>query len=680
MKTILLLSAGLLLPLAAAQAADTATAVATPEQITALHLDWIDRSADPARDFFQFANGNWLKDHPIPAAYSSWGVDQILAQQNQDFIHELLQSAAQNSAAAPGSEEQKIGDFYASGMDEAGIEKAGLAPLATELQRIAALRQRADLIGELAHLQMIGVDALFNLAQMQDFKDSTQVIGVAMQGGLGLPDRDYYLKQDAKFIKIRTAYLQHLTRTFVLLGDSSGGAAHEARMVMAFETRLAKASMPVEEQRDPHAIYHPMDRAALLKAAPAIAWPAYFEAVGHAELQQINLAMPQFFAAASNEMLKAPLEDWRVYLRWHLAEAYSPFLSKAFVDEGFRLTQVLRGNKELLPRWRRVANAEDQALGFAVGHLYVQKKFPPEAKQQVLDILHGIRAALKQDLAGLPWMTEATRAKALDKLALIEERIGYPDAWRDYSGLAVDRGPYALNMMRANAFENARQLAKIGKPVDRNDWDMTPQEVNAYYDPSMNNINFPAGILQPPYFDPKATLAVNYGAIGAVIGHEITHGFDDEGSQFDGHGNLVNWWTEADTKRFQSGVDCIADQFSQYTVDGGLHVKGKLVTCEAIADLGGLLLALRAFEASPGAAAEPVIGGYTPQQQLFISYGHSWADLYRPELARELATANPHPLPIFRVNGTLANIAAFQQAFKVPQDSPMVKKDACVIW
>jgi len=680
MKTTLLLGAGLLLPLAAAQAADAVTAPATSEQIAALHLDWIDSSADPTRDFFQFANGSWLRKNPIPAAYSSWGVDQILSQQNQDFIHELLQSAAQDSAAAPGSEERKIGDFYASGMDEAGIEKAGAATLAPELQRIEALQQRVDLTAELAHLQMIGVDALFDIGQMQDFKDSTKVIGVAMQGGLGLPDRDYYLKADAKFAKIRAAYLRHLGRSFALLGDSPATAAREARTVMAFETRLARASMPVEEQRDPHAIYHPMNQDALHQAAPAIDWLGYFESVGHPELQQINLATPQFFAAASKEMLEAPLADWRVYLRWHLVEAYSPYLSRAFVDESFRLTQVLRGNKEQLPRWRRVANAEDHALGFAVGHLYVQKKFPPEAKQQVLDILHGIRAALKQDIAGLPWMSEATRAKALDKLALIEERIGYPDVWRDYSALAVDRGPYALNMMRANAFENARELDKIGKPVDRNDWDMTPQEVNAYYDPSMNNINFPAGILQPPYFDPQATLAVNYGAIGAVIGHEITHGFDDEGSQFDGHGNLVNWWTEADTKRFQSGVDCIADQFSQYTVDGGLHVKGKLVTGEAIADLGGLLLALRAFEASPGAAGAPVIGGYTPQQQLFISYGHSWADMYRPELARELATANPHPLPIFRVNGTLANIAAFQQAFKVPQDSPLARKDACVIW
>ncbi len=670
-----------LLPLLAVQAAAAdAPAEAAPEQLAALHLEWLDRSVDPGRDFFQFANGGWLKSNPIPAAYSSWGVDQILAQQNQDFIHSLLESAAQDSAAAPGSEERKIGDFYASGMDEAGIEKAGIEPLRAELQRIADLQLRADLSSELAHLQAIGVDALFGLDQMQDFKDSSQVIGVAMQGGLGLPDRDYYLKQDAKFTKIRAEYLRHLARSFILLGDDPAAAAREAHSVMAFETRLARASMPVEEERDPHAIYHPMEREALQRAAPAIDWPGYFEALGHPELQRINLAMPQFFAAASREMQRTPLTEWRSYLRWHLAEEFSPYLSKAFVDEAFNLTKVLRGNQEQLPRWRRVANAEDHVLGFAVGHLYVQKKFPPEAKRQVLEILHGIRAALQQDLSGVPWMSQATRAKALDKLALIEERIGYPEVWRDYGALQVDRGPYVLNLMRANAYESARELAKIGKPVDRSDWDMVPQEVNAYYDPSMNNINFPAGILQPPYFDPKAAAAVNYGAIGAVIGHEITHGFDDEGSQFDGHGNLVNWWTDTDTQRFQAGVDCIARQFSQYTVDGGLHVKGKLVTGEAIADLGGLLLALRAFAASPGADSAPVIGGYTPLQQLFIGYAHSWADLYRPELARELATADPHPLPEFRVNGTLANVPAFREAFKLAPDSPLLKPDACVIW
>lgn len=662
-----------LLPLAAV-AAEPA-----PEQAATLRLDWLDHSIDPAQDFFGFSNAAWLRQNPIPPEYSGWGVDRILIQQNQDFIHQLLEAAAKSGAPA-GSEEQKIGDFYASGMDEAAIEQAGLAPLQPEFERIGKLQRRDQLVGELAHLQGIGVEALFTLGQMQDFKDSSRVIAYAAQGGLGLPDRDYYLKQDARFRAIRREYRAHLERTFVLLGDGKAAAAREAGTVLALETRLARASMPAEQQRDPRAIYHPMDRAALRRAAPAIDWPAYLAAVNLPQLQSLNLAMPGFFAAASREIRQAPLADWRAYLRCRLAETFSPYLSKAFDDEAFRLTQLLRGNKQQLPRWRRVANAEDRALGFAVGHLYVQRKFPPEAKQQVLDILHGIRAALQDDIRNLPWMSQATRARALDKERLIEERIGYPDAWRDYSRLAVDRGPWVLNVLRANAFESARQLAKIGKPVDRGDWDMTPQEVNAYYDPSLNNINFPAGILQPPYFDPQAPPAVNYGAIGAVIGHEITHGFDDEGSQFDGHGNLADWWSAADKQRFQAGVDCIAGQFSRYTVDGGLHIKGKLVTGEAIADLGGLLLALRALQASPGFAEAPAIGGYTPLQQFFISFGHSWADVYRAEYARELAVSNPHPLPQFRVNGTLANVAAFGEAFPAPAGSPMAKRDACVIW
>jgi putative endopeptidase len=650
-----------------------------PDLSAGLHLDWLDHGVEPGQDFYGFSNGAWLRRNPIPAAYSDWGVDRILVQQNQDFIHQLLEAAASSGAPA-GSEEQKIGDFYASGMDEAAIEQAGLAPLRPELERIAALNRRQDLIGELAHLQGIGVDALFGIGQMQDFKDSGQVIGYVAQGGLGLPDRDYYLKQDRKFAAIRREYRAHLRRSFVLLGDPPAAAAREARSVLAFETRLARASMPAEQQRDPRAIYHPMDRAALRQAAPDIAWPDYLAALNLKDLPSLNLAMPRFFAAASREMHSAPLADWRSYLRWHLLEEFSPNLSRACVGEAFRLTQVLRGTKEQLPRWRRVANAEDSALGFAVGHLYVQKKFPPEAKRQVLDILHGIRAALQDDIRKLPWMSEATRARALEKERLIEERIGYPDAWRDYGALTIDRGPWVLNVMRANAFRQARELGKIGKPVDRSDWDMTPQEVNAYYDPSMNNINFPAGILQPPYFDPGAPAAVNYGAIGAVIGHEITHGFDDEGSQFDGHGNLADWWTAEDKQRFQAGVGCIAEQFSQFTVDGGLHVKGKLVTGEAIADLGGLLLALRAFQAAPGYAAAPAVDGYTPLQQFFISFGHSWADQYRPEYARELAVSNPHPLPQFRVNATLANVAAFREAFALPADSPMVKQDACLIW
>lgn len=645
-----------------------------------LHLGWLDASASPSADFFQYSNGAWLAANPIPPAYSVWGVDSQLEQQNQDFIRGLLESAVADVRVAAGSDAQKIGDFYASGMDEAAIAKAAAAPLAPELKRIEALQSRAELPALLAHLQSIGVDAAFDLGQMQDYSDSTQVIGVVAQGGLGLPDRDYYLKQDAKFRALREKYRQHITKMLALLGAKDAEAAAGAQAVLAFETRLAQASLPADAQRDPHAIYHVMDRQALQQAAPALHWPVYFEAVGHPELQRINLAMPGFFKVLSAQIENAPLQQWKTYLRWQTVHAFAPYLSQVFVEEDFHLQQALRGTKELLPRWRRVANAEDRALGFAVGRLYVEQKFPPQARQQVLDILHGIRAALHEDIESLSWMSADTRGKALDKLSLIQERIGYPDRWRDYGALQIDRGPYVLNVQRANAFEFARQLAKIGKPVDTDDWEMLPHEVNAYYDPSMNNINFPAGILQPPYFDPQASLAVNYGAIGAVIGHEITHGFDDEGSQFDGHGNLVQWWTPADRAHFDTGVKCIAEQFSAFTVDGGLHVKGKLVSGEAIADLGGLLLALRALHAAPGYKDLPVVDGMTPDQQFFLSYAHSWADQYRPERARELAVSNPHPLPIFRVNGTLADVPEFATAFALPATSPLRRAQPCVIW
>jgi putative endopeptidase len=388
------------------------------------------------------------------------------------------------------------------------------------------------------------------------------------------------------------------------------------------------------------------------------------------------MQMPKFFAAASHEMETTPMPVWRNYLRWHLVHAFAPYLSGAYVAENFKFVQAVRGTKELLPRWRRVLNTENGALGFAVGHEYVKQRFPPEAKAKVVDILHGVRDALRSDLQSLAWMSDATRAKALDKLALIEERIGYPDVWRDYSKLSVDRGPYVLNVLRANAFETARELAKIGKPVDRTEWAYAPQVINAYYDPSMNNINFLAGILQPPFFDPSAPPAFNYGAVGAVIGHEITHGFDDEGSQFDGHGNLVNWWTKEDNEKFQVGVDCIASQFSGYTVDGEFHIKGKLVAGESIADLGGVLLAFRAFQASPGYSTAASVGGYTPDQQFFIAYARMYGEDVRPEQARAWAASDPHPPGNYRVNGTLANVPQFAKAFGAAGGDTA----RCVIW
>ena len=645
----------------------------------ALHTDWLDTHVSPAQNFYEYANGGWQKKNPIPPAYSSWGTFNILQIRNEKVIRQLIEDAAREHAA-PGSTAQKVGDFYASGMDEKLIDRVGLNPLSPELDYIANIRSLADLQKEVAHLQMIGVDVMFGIGQMQDFKDSTKVIGIAAQGGLGLPDRDYYLKQDPKFKQIRAAYVAHVARSFVLLGDGKDRAAKEAAAVMTIETGLAQASMSRIEERDPHAIYHVMDLTELNRSTPNFDWSDYFHEIGYPRITSINLAMPKFFDALGKDLRSVPLEQWQMYLRWRLIDAFAPYLSKPFVAEDFRMQSALTGAQKLLPRWQRVVNAEDDALGFAVGKLYVAKEFPPSSKAQVLDVLHSIRAALKSDLTTLQWMTPATRQAAIAKLDLMGERIGYPDQWRDYSRLRIDRGPYVLNVMRANEFEQRRELNKIGKPLDVNEWRMTPQEVNAYYSPPMNNINFPAGILQPPFFDPTAPEAVNFGAAGWVMGHEMTHGFDDHGAQFDGHGNLKNWWTPEDAKRFHAATSCISDHFSTYTVDGNFHVQGKLVTGEETADLGGLTLAWRAFHASKAYKNAKTVDGFTPDQQFFLGAAHVWADDTRPAEARRLVTIDPHAPPQYRVNGTIANMPQFQEAFHVPAGSPMVNAQRCVIW
>ena len=660
-----------------------AARAAAPAPAPGLHLGWLDRKADPARDFFTFANGGWQRQNPIPPAYARWGTFSVLQRRNQEAIRRILEEAARDGRAPAGSDARKVGDFYASGMDEKAVDAAGVEPLRPELARIAAVADPAGLREEIAHLQQIGVDAPFGFGQMQDFKDSTRVIGAASQGGLGLPDRDYYLRQGAKFRQVRQAYLRHVAAMFALLGDARATAAAEARTVMDVETRLARASMPRADQRKPENVYHPMDLKALEGVTPGFSWAAYLADVGHPEITSINLAMPDFFKAMNADLSAVPLAAWRTYLRWHLLHAFAPYLSRPFVDEAFRLTRALTGARKLLPRWQRVVGAEDQALGFAVGKLYVERRFPPSSREAVLRILHDIRAALKEDLAGLAWMSPATRTAALAKLDRMDERIGYPDRWRDYSALRVDRGPWVLNVLRANEFLQRRELAKIGKPVDRDEWQMTPQTVNAYYDPSMNDINFPAGILQPPFFDPAAPAAVNYGAIGFVMGHEITHGFDDQGARFDGSGDLLpepGWWTAADYAKFEAATACISDRFSRFTVAGGLHVQGKLVTGEATADLGGLTLAWRAFHASPAYRSAGDVGGFTPDQQFFLGAAHVWASNVRPEEARRLVTIDPHPPAQDRVNGTVTDMPEFQEAFHVPAGSPMVNADRCVIW
>lgn len=646
----------------------------------ALHLDWLDNKSSPTENFFAYANGSWQKQNPIPPEYATWGSFNILNEKVQAQLHQMLIAASEDKKAVPGSTEQKVGDFYFSGMDEALINKVGIDPLKPELAHIEAIKNLADLQTIITHLQLIGVDALFGFGSMQDFKNSQEMIGAAMQGGLGLPDRDYYLKEDKKFQKIRAAYVDHMAKMFELLGDSPDKATMEAATVMKIETTLAKESMSQTEQRDPHAIYHMMDLQQLQQATPNFSWTKYLAALGQPEIKHINLAMPNFFKAMNEQLQSIPLDDWKTYLRWHLIDAYAPYLSQPFVDQNFKMTSALTGTEKLLPRWKRVINTENGALGFAIGKLYVEKYFPPSSKQAALEILKDIRKALQDDLKTLSWMTPETRQAALKKLALMEERVGYPNKWWDYSTLMVDRGPYVLNVIRANEFLIKRDLNKIGKPVDRSEWAMPPQTINAYYDPSMNNLNIPAGILQPPFFDPHAPAAINYGSIGFVMGHEMTHGFDDQGAQFDGHGNLKNWWTESDLKKFQLATNCIVEQFSKYKVDGDLHVQGKLVVGEATADLGGLTLAYHAFRNSRYYKDAPTINAVTPDQQFFLGTAHVWASNIRPEQARNLVTTDPHPPMIYRVNGTLANMPQFQAAFAAPAKSLMVNANRCVIW
>jgi putative endopeptidase len=667
---------------AAGSARAESTATASDDGLASAdgqYLSWIDRSVAPRVDFFRFANGGWLKANPIPPERSYWGVDTILERENQGFIRTLVESLGKNEWPV-GSPQRKVADFYLSGMDEGAIEANGITPLQPELARIALIGTPVELSDEFAHLQSMGVDAPMQIGQMQDFKDSTRVIAFASQSGLGLPNRDYYLRSEPTFRAVREAYVQHVSRMFILLGDSAAVAARESQAVMALEARLAAASMSEIDQRNPSAIYHPVTLERADALAPHIRWSALFSSMGHPEIVSLNVGMPEFFQAVDRELTRTSLADWKTYLRWQLIDSYAPYLSKPFVDEDFRMSAALTGAREIQSRWIRVLRAEDEALGFAVGELYVTQKFSPAAKAAAAALVLRIRDALRADLKTLAWMTPASRQAAEEKLALMELRVGYPDRWRDYSGLEIDRGPYVLNVLRANEFEQKRQLDKIGKPIDRSEWYMTPQTVNAYYDPSMNSLNVPAGILQPPYFDVSWPDAVNFGATGATVGHEMTHGFDDEGAKFDGHGNLRDWWAPADLQKFREATRCIADQYSKFTVSGGLHVQGGLVTGEAAADLGGLMLAWRALHALPPGEPSADNQPFTPDQQFFLAFAHSWAGAIRPEQAQELVTTDPHPPAEDRTNATLANSPAFQAAFEIPDSSPMVKKDRCVIW
>ena len=649
----------------------------------AFDLGNLDKSAAPCTDFYQFADGGWMAKHPIPAAYPNWGTFNALQERNRDVLHGILK-AAKEAHAPQGSNEQKIGDFYGSCMDEPGIEAAGLTPLQPELDRIAKIEDQQDLDREITGLQSFGVNALFQVDSTQDFQNSNQVIGEIDQGGLGLPDRDYYTREDDKSKQVRAEYVKHVGRMFELMGDDVEQSAAEAQTVMSIEMQLAKASLTNVQRRDPQAVYHPMSAAAIRELAPDFSWDDYFAADGLAGKGDLNVAAPDFFKEVRELLKSVPLADWKTYLRWHLINATAPALSSKFVDEDFHFKgAVLNGTKENLERWRRCVAATDRGLGEALGQAYVQKAFPPQAKAQALEMVQNLEAALRGDISTLSWMGPETRKQALAKLAAVRNKIGYPDKWRDYSALEIKPGPYIWNLAHANRFEFNRDLAKVGKPVDRGEWGMTPPTVNAYYNPLLNEIVFPAGILQPPFFNPKADPAINYGGIGVVIGHELSHGFDDQGRQFDAQGNLKDWWTPADAKDFGSRAACVIHQFDGYYVEKDLHENGKLVVGESIGDLGGLAIAYRAFQKSLEGKPRPAeIDGFTPEQRFFLGHAQVWASNLRPEFARLMVHTNPHPIARFRVNGPLSNMPAFAESFHCQPGDAMVRAagEQCKIW
>jgi putative endopeptidase len=632
-------------------------------------------------DFYQFACGGWIKNNPIPADQSIWSRFGELAERNRTVLRGILENAAK--ATNRSANEQKIGDYYATCVDEDSINKKGIAVLKLEFDRIAGLKDKAGLPALLAHLHGEAIDGLFGFSSGADFKNAKEVIAQADQGGISLPDRDYYLKDDPKSVELRKTFSEHVANTFKLLGDAPDKAATEAKAVMGIETALARGSMDRVERREPEKIYHKLSQQDWQALAPSFSFAKYLSGLGAPAFTALNVAPPEFFKALDAELKTVSLDDLKTYLRWHLVHSQVQALPKAFVDEDFNFYgKTLQGTKELQQRWKRCVAAADGDLGEALGQVFVEKYYPPEAKARTLKMVNQLEAALHQDISELPWMSDTTKKQALVKLAAIQNKIGYPAKWRDYSALKIERGDALGNSLRANAFEIHRQLAKIGKPLDKQEWQMTPPTVNAYYDPTENDINFPAGILQPPFYDFKADDALNFGGMGAVIGHELTHGFDDQGALFDPEGNLKNWWTPEDEKAFKERTQCIVDEYDQFVAVDDVHVRGKLTLGENTADNGGLRIAHMALMKSlADAAKQPEkIDGFTPEQRLFIGWGQIWCQNETDQMARMLALNNEHSPGNYRANGVVQNMPEFQKAWGCKTGQPMVRANACHVW
>jgi putative endopeptidase len=673
------------LPLAAQQTSSI-SAVPVPARLKVFDPAYVDKGVSACQDFFAYANGEWIKHDTIPAAFSTSGVTKEMTDANELVVRSVLEDAmAARSARPANSTVAKLGRYYASCMDSARAEREGVAPVEPYLRRINAVRTRPELLTQIAALQKNGSSALFNFYPNADPKDAEHYIVWITQGGLGMPDRDYYTKTDPASDSLRQKYVAHVAAILSLAGETSAAAAADARRVMSLETELAKSSMTRVERRDPNATYHKTSLKDLQNISGAINWRLYFRAAGMtAPVSYVNVAQPDFVRRAGELVNTLPLEDWRAYLRYHLLATASPWLSSDFAKEAFAYGSLYSGAKEMLPRWKRCLRVTDNQLGEALGQAYVEKTFSPKAKAEAKQVIDDIRASFRDRLMNLSWMSDSTRKYALAKLARMNEKVGYPDKWRDYSALDVENGSFAPNVFRANAFEWQRTINRPGKPVDKTEWGITVPTVNAYYDPSVNEMVFPAGALLPQTFDASGDMAANYGSLGGSwAGHELTHGFDDEGRHYDAEGNLRDWWAAADSVAFNEQAQRVADQFSGYIQVDTLHVNGKLTLGENLADYGGLLTAYDALERALARQGQRTnIDGFTPEQRFFIAYAQSWREHTRPEQLRTRVTVDPHAPAVWRTNGPVSNMPAFAKAFNCKPGDPMVRPDSSVphIW
>ncbi|HEV8492742.1 MAG TPA: M13 family metallopeptidase [Candidatus Angelobacter sp.] len=647
-----------------------------------LDVPSMDKSADPCVDFYQYTCGGWMKNNPIPADQASWSVYGKLTVDNQRFLWGILDELAKKTAGRTPTQ-QKIGDYFGACMDEAAVEKLGAAPLKPALDAIAALKSKKDLAALLGreHLTNATQDLLFGFGSDQDFADSSQVIAFAVAGGLGLPDRDYYTKPEPKSEEIRQKYLAHVQKMLELLGDQPATAKREAATIMQIETALAKASLTRVEQRDPHNLFHKMDRKQLQALTPDFDWNTYLKTAGIDQASTFNVTEPKFYQELDRQIQTNSLDDLKTYLRWHIASANAPYLSSKFVNQHFDFySHTLRGVEQIAPRWKRCVRLVDGQLGEALGQEFVSRAFSQQTKQSTLKMTKLIEQAMEDDINQLTWMGPETKKQALEKLHAVVNKIGYPDKWRDYSSVEIKRADFVGNVQRATMFESRRELAKIGKPLDRGEWGMTPPTVNAYYNPQMNDINFPAGVLQPPLYDPKLDDAPNYGNTGGTIGHELTHGFDDQGRQFDAKGNLRDWWTKEDGEQFEKRAQCIVDQYAGYTIVDDIKINSKLTEGEDVADLGGLILAYIAWKVDTQGKQLENRDGFTPDQRFFIGYAQWACENQRPENLRANAITNEHSPGKYRVNGLMVNVPEFQQAFSCKAGQPMVRENRCRVW